>query len=714
MTETEGPRPDPSRPEPGRPQIPAAAEMQMTPRHARWWQRISPVWLVPLVALIVSLGIVWHSYSVRGTLVRVTFDNSSGIEAGSTVLKYRDVTVGQVEKVGFSADLGRVEVSIRVDQQIAPYIDSDAQFWIVRPEVSVRGVTGLNTVLSGAYIAGSWDSQADEAETHFTGLEQAPLVGGGGEKGLQITLELRDGNQISAGAPMIYRGIEVGSVGAPRLSPDGSRILLDAFIRAPYDKLVTTNTRFWDASGFDVNIGASGVQLDVRSLASLIEGGISFATVVSGGRPVEPGQTFQVFPDQSTARDNVFTAPNDSPLNLSGVFDGSVEGLAEGADVVFNGLRVGKVTDLGAFTEGEGANRRVRMLANMELSSGKLGLGEEATPEEALAALQDFVSAKKLRARLTTGSMFTGSLIVELTEVPDAPDASIDMAAEPYPAIPTAAAEISDFAANSQGVFQRLNALPIEELMKSAIGTLDAVRGLAESPDMRRVPGSAADLLEDTRKLINSDEIAQTLSDLRDVAGQARGVMDRLAQGQAVENLVSAIEGANVAIGNLGTASQDFPEIAGQLRGLSGKLNGLPVEELAQAATRLVNSANAFIDQDAARSLPPALNTALDEVARFLGELRQGGAVANANTAISAAAEAANSINAAAQTLPALSERLSQLAANANSAVSGYGADSRFNTQLVATLRDVQRAAANLAAVAKMLERKPNSLILGR
>ncbi|AMY69325.1 intermembrane transport protein PqiB [Frigidibacter mobilis] len=693
---------------------PELPQMEVRPARKRWWHQLSPVWLVPLVALTVALGVAWQSYAGRGELITISFQNASGIEAGQTPLKFRDVTIGVVEQVNFGEGLSEVLVNVRVSRDVAPYIDRDAEFWVVRPEVSVRGVTGLDTVLSGAFIAGRWDSESTGAHTRFTGLEVPPMLGGPDANGMVVVLKLRDGNQISAGAPILYRGIEVGAVGAPRLSEDGEHVLINAFIQAPYTERLTSASRFWDASGFDVSISASGVELDVKSLASLIEGGISFDTVVSGGDPVDPGASFEVYPDERSARDSVFTSANDAMLPVSVVFDGSVSGLTVGAEVRFRGLKVGQVTDLGAFVEGTGAARRVRLRANLELQIGKLGLGEDATEQQALDLLATFVETSGLRARLATASILTGGLLVDLVELPDAAPATIRLDAEPYPELPTSEAALSDFAATSQGVFERINALPVEELMQSAIDALDSFRALAADPDTRRVPGAAAGLLEDTRALVTSDDVAAIPAELRAVAASARAILDRIEEGQAVENLIAAIGRADRALANLETASADFPAITAEVRSIAEKVDGLAMEELVASADRLLTSADALIGTEEARALPAAFTGALEEMTVFLAQIRAGGAIERANSAISAAEAAANSINEAAQSLPSLSERMSGLVVSADGVIASYGERSRFNTELMSVLRDIRSAADAVTALARTIERNPNSLILGR
>ncbi|WP_235829808.1 MlaD family protein [Frigidibacter oleivorans] len=693
----------------------APAAMDVRPARDRWWQNLSPVWLVPLVALAVAVGLAWNSYASRGTLITISFQNASGIEAGQTPIKFRDVTIGVVDRVNFSGGLTEVLVEARVDADVAAFMDEDAEFWVVRPEVSVRGVTGLDTVLSGAFIAGRWNSEAGDQRTRFTGLETAPIVSTPGTEGMPITLRLKDGNQITSGAPILFKGIEVGSLGAPRLSEDGTLVLIDGVVQQPYAQQLTSSTRFWDASGFDVSIGTSGVQLDVKSLASLIEGGISFDTVVSGGQPVEPGMVFDVFPDESSARDSIFNAPNDAGIPFSAVFaEGSVSGLEAGAEVRFRGLKVGEVTGISAFVTGEDAATEVWLRANFDLLPTRLGLPEGADEDATLDFLAEMIEENGLRARLASASILTGALIVELVELPEAAAAELNREGEPYPLIPTVPAEISDFAATSQGVFERINALPVEELMQSAIDTMDSIRALAADPDTRRVPGAAADLLEDTRALVTSEDVAAIPGELRSLSESLNGVMAQIEQAQTIERLIAAVDRADAALAQIETAAEDFPAITDQVRGIAETVNGLPMEQFLASLDALVDSADALIGTEEARSLPPALADALHEVTAALAELRNGGAIANVNSTLSAAEEAARAINEAAQSLPDLSERLSGLVVSAGGVVATYGDQSRFNTELLTTLRDVQAASESIEALARAIERNPQSLLLGR
>ncbi len=685
--------------------------MEIRPPRRRWWRRISIIWLVPLVALVVAVGVAAQSYANRGTLIHISFTNASGIEAGQTTLRYRDVNIGVVETVNFAPDLGKVVVGVRVASDIARYIDGEAKFWVVRPEISVRGISGLDTVLSGAYISGTWDNIPSGERTKFEGLEVAPLQS---QNGTQITLRLRDGNQISAGAPILHKGIEVGSVGAPRLGEDGNTVLLDAVIEAPYDKMMTTNSRFWDASGFDVSLGTGGIQLDVRSLAALIAGGINFDTVVSGGEAIEPGASFFVYPDEADARSSVFTSASEAELPLSIIFDGSIAGLTEGADVRYRGATIGRVTDIGAIADMDEDHPEIRMLANLQIDVGSLGLPDGSTVQDAQDFFAQLVERDNLRARLATASLFTGSLMVEFVEQPDDPGATLDETHQPFPLVPIAPPAITEFQTTAQGVINRIGGLPIEDLMRSAIGALNSIQALAGDPETRRVPYEAASLLADARSLLSGEDVTGIIDNLRQTTDSLRRIGEQIEEGQAVSNLIASIEKANNALTGVEGAAAEFPQIAQQLRELSAKANRLQIEELANSADSLLQSADVLLSNPDTQRVPGAVSDALDEVAQVLAEVREGGAIGNANDAIAAAQAAANSVSEAVSDLPDLAGRIARLVDQAGTTVSGYGSDSRFNVELVTALRSLQEASNAVSSLARSIQRNPNSLILGR
>ncbi|AHD00893.1 intermembrane transport protein PqiB [Leisingera methylohalidivorans] len=691
---------------------PEPAQMDISAQRPSPWRNLSLVWLVPLAALAVSLGVAWKAYSDRGVLISITFKNASGIAANETTVRYRDVVIGQVENVGFAEDLSKVLVWVRIDKKIAPFLDQDAVFWVVRPEVSTRGISGLSTVLSGVYIEGAWDQDRGSPETSFEGADRPPLVqpGRGGQR---ITLRTNDGRMISEGAPVLFRGIEVGRLERPRLTVSGDSIVVDAFIEAPHDRRINSATRFWDSSGFSVSIGASGLSLDVDSIASLVAGGIEFDNVFDGGRPVSSGAVFDIHTDEAAARRTAFARALTGGVAVSVAFGESVAGLTSGAAVQLGGVKVGEVSSLNAAIQSGSNEAEVRLIAELQLDPSLMGLPPGAGEAEVLDFLEQ-AAAGGLRARLAAAGLFSSELIVELVTLEDAEPAQFNRDAEPFPELPSAPSDLPDFTATAEGALERISELPVEELMAQAIATLASIEALASADSTRQTPVAAVALLEDTRALVADPETRALPGELRSAVADLRAILSELEQGRAVANLTTALEQGGRAASSLAAASEELPALVSDFRSLADKANALETEELIRSASQLMKSADSMIDSEGARALPPALTSALDEIRLTLAELRSGGLVSNANATMASARGAADAVAAAAEGLPALSARLERLVAQSEALITAYGARSNFSSETLDALREIKSAARAVSQLARKIERQPNSLLFGK
>ena len=329
-------------------------------------RRISAVWLVPLLALLLALGVAWSTYARRGPTIDIVFDNAAGVSAGQTTVRFRDVAVGVVERLRLSSDLRQVVVTARMDKDVSRYIDADAQFWVVRPSVSAQGVTGIETVLSGVYIGASWDDQIGPRVERFEGLPREPLTPAN-QPGLRVQLRAPTGGSLTIGAPVLYKSIQVGRIENVELTAAGD-VAVDAFINAPYHQRLTEGTRFWNASGFSIEIGAGGASLNVDSLISLLQGGVSFDTIGSNTAPIEAGYVYDLYPSEAAARQNLFDKAPGERVLVDTLFEGSVGGLQPGAAVRFRGLQIGEVEALQAAIVDDAGRPQVSLRATLAIA----------------------------------------------------------------------------------------------------------------------------------------------------------------------------------------------------------------------------------------------------------------------------------------------------------------------------------------------------------
>ncbi|MDW4499290.1 MlaD family protein [Sulfitobacter sp. D35] len=642
------------------------SRVDIEPSRPSLWQRASAVWIIPVIALVAALGVAWQSYNDRGPIISIIFENGAGIKANETELRYRDVTVGLVEDVDFSADLSSVVARVRIDKGVAPFLDAGATFWVVRPEVTTRGITGLDTVLTGVFIEGSWDSEIGPRREEFRGLSEAPLYRPG-DAGLQIALRSIPGQSLAHDVPILFRGIEVGRVGKARISPNGNFAIAEALIYEPHGRLITASTRFWDVSGFTFSVSPSGAEIDFSSIATLVSGGITFDTFVSGGERVSDGSTFDVFPDIDTARNSVFNASEVAELQVRAVFEDNIAGLAVGAPVELNGLKIGTVQSVNGIVDADAfGDNRVRLNAVLAIQPARLGLQGEVTPDTALAFLDNRVR-EGVRARLVSASILTGGLKVELVQQDNPEDAEIEVPdTGGPPVVPTMEAEVSDAAATLEGVFNRVNSLPIEDLLQSAIRFMDNARALIGSEEIRETPAEIRGLIGDIRAVVQSEEVQQIPVTLNAAIARIETVIGQIETEQVVRKVTEALDEAVLAAANIRTGTEGVPALVDELNRLAANAADLPLDQLAQEVTDLVASAEAVIGTPAARELPADLGAALDEINATLREFREAGTVAKITATLDEAVAAAANIRTGTEGVGTLVEELNALAAKAN------------------------------------------------
>lgn len=653
-------------------------EVGLVNARRRIWERMSVVWLIPIAALLISLGVAWQAWVERGPVIEIIFDDAAGVAARQTDLRFRNVSVGQVERVRFTPSLEQVVVSVRIDPEVADFVDESSQFWVVRPEISAQGVTGLETVLSGVYIEGQWDAVANGTVYLHEGERVPPLMTNN-QSGLRIVLRSTDG-ALTTAMPLLYQGVPVGRVGDAQVGDDGLSVQAEAVIFAPHDRLIRKATRFWDASGFSISLGSGGATVNFASLTSLIIGGATFETFVSGSPPAEDGDVFDIFLYESDARASVFNRDDAAPLFLTAVFEGNVSGLALGAAVELEGLRIGEVSGIdGLIDPDRFGDDNVRMVAVLAIQPARLGLTGDSAADGALDYVAEQVE-QGLRARLVTGSLFSGGLKVQLLNVADAPPEVLDRAAQPYPAIPVTQSDITDVAATAQGTLARINDLPIEDLLNSAISFMDNASVLVGSPEVQSVPQEISGLIADMRGVVGSDavkavpdQLAALMAEIQGTVADLRAVLADIRSRDAVGRLVASIDSLQLVAVDAGAALEGVPALIDQITAVAAKVEALPMEDLVTQVGGLIDSIDTLISSDEARALPRDIVATLGNLRRILTDVEGGGIIANANATLVSAREAADQIaSAAAQAdgalagLPALIDQVTALTEKAD------------------------------------------------
>ena len=217
------------------------------------------IWAIPVVAALIGGWLAVRAIRSHGPTITISFRDAAGLVAGKTKLRYRDVEVGEVRDIGFSPDRATVVITAELVREAGPWLVEDTRFWAVRARVAAGEVTGLETLLSGAYI-GLDVGSSRRARREFIGLEEAPIVSGGTPGRAFVA---RGARAIGVGSPIFFHRMQVGQVTTSELDADGRQVSIGLFVRAPFDRYVTTSTRFWEAGGVRATLDTAGVKIEV-------------------------------------------------------------------------------------------------------------------------------------------------------------------------------------------------------------------------------------------------------------------------------------------------------------------------------------------------------------------------------------------------------------------------------------------------------------------
>lgn len=510
---------------------------------------ISLVWIVPIVAVLVGISLVVHSWLQEGPTITITFKTGSGLVANKTEVKYRNVVIGRVSEVKLSGDQKRVDATIQLDKQAESFTRADSQFWVVRPRIGAGGVSGIDTLLSGDYI-GADIGQADARSKHFTGMENPPPITYG-EPGKRFMLHTQDLGSLDIGSPVYYRKIPVGQVVAYALDADGKGVNIEIFVHAPNDAYVTENTRFWNASGIDVNVGANGFAVKTESLSALLVGGIAFRApeYSPNDQVAAEDNAFDLFEDEHTA----LAPPNGKAQYLSLRFDQALRGLKVDAPVEFLGIEIGRVVAVNL--DFDVKNRSFPVNVGIVIYPQRLGkahlklleaLKHDPNDEAASVRLIGSFIENGLRAQARNGNLLTGQLYIALDFYPKAEKVAFDPTARPV-VIPTIPGSLEQLQEKLENMVNKINQLPIERIAGNLDSNLVELRkGLAQF-NAKTLPGVQT-TLSDVSKTLQSasstlaedspqrEQLSQTLDELGRMSRSLRELSDYM--GRHPESLI--------------------------------------------------------------------------------------------------------------------------------------------------------------------------------
>jgi paraquat-inducible protein B len=443
------------------------------------------IWLIPVIALAVAAFLIVKTVYEKGTEITVIFDNAEGMVTGKTQLKYKDVNIGLLKRIDILDEDKGVSFVIEVNREADKYLTDTARFWVVSPRIGFQGITGLQTILSGSFIEIDPGKGGGRKED-FKGLATPPVITSN-DKGTEFLLSTDKLSNISRGTPVIYKGLEVGSILGYKLAQDGKSVELYTFIKDPYDDLVLEGTNFWNAGGVNVNVSASGLEVGAESLQALITGAVEFDTpkIYENTFKAEQGHEFKLY-DNAQAKDNAkFTEKVIYIL----YFDGSVSGLSIGASVEFKGIKIGSVREITLEIDEE--NQKYYIPVLIEIEPQRISITDDGkkilSVTEVGKLRKEIVSAlikRGLKGKLKSSNFLTGQLIVDLDLLPEKEPVFVAKNGR-YPEIPTVPTDIEEITNSVSQLVAKFEKIPFAEMGNNLNNTVKGIDKFINSGELQ-------------------------------------------------------------------------------------------------------------------------------------------------------------------------------------------------------------------------------------
>ncbi|TKK23238.1 paraquat-inducible protein B [Enterobacter cancerogenus] len=516
----------------------------------------SPVWIFPIVTALIGAWILFYHYSHQGPEVTLITTNAEGIEGGKTTIKSRSVDVGVVESATLTDDLTHVEIKARLHAGMEKLLHNDSVFWVVKPQVGREGISGLGTLLSGAYIELQPGSKGTQPAQYQ--LLDSPPLAPPDAKGIRVILDSKKAGQLSPGDPVLFRGYRVGSVETSTFDPQKRTISYQLFINAPNDRLVTSNVRFWKDSGIAVDLTSAGMRVEMGSLTTLFGGGVSFDVPegIDIGQPVAEKTAFRLFDDQKSIQDALYTDHIDYLM----FFKDSVRGLQPGAPVEFRGIRLGTVGQVPFFVPGLRQvlddDYRIPVLIRIEPERLINQIGENQDIGAHITELMN----RGLRGSLKTGNLVTGALYVDMDFYPKAPAITGQREFGGYKIIPTVSSGLAQIQQRLMDTLDKINNLPLNPMIEAATNSLSQSQAT-----MRRLQTT----LDNINKITASQSMQQLPQDMQKTLRELNRSMQGFQPGSAAYNKMVA---------DMQRLDQVLRELLPVLKTLNEKSNALVFE----------------------------------------------------------------------------------------------------------------------------------------
>ena len=503
---------------------------------------ISSIWFVPVIAVLIGMWMVYYQWSSQGPLITIAFSTAEGMQSGKTKIKSRNVDIGEVTNITLNKDSNGVLITARISKSAEHLLVDDSDFWVVSPQITHAGISGLSTLISGVYIEIS-PGTSEQEKTDFIALNDPPVTPVG-TPGIHITLNSNDQFAYAKGDPIIYNGLTVGKFEDIYFNFEERVVYYNAFIKAPYHQLVTSNTKFWDVSGLRIDLNADGLSVHTGNVQTMLTNGVTFGIPkdMEVGEQITERAYFDIYPNYEAADDERYT----QSVKFVVLVSDTIRGLKVGAPVEYRGVHIGQVISTNMLVKNAPTKimkEEIKIPVLIGMQPGRVGLPDDAFGLARMEEQNRLWVKQGLKAMLRTGNLLTGSLFIDLQHYNHQPIGEVDRFAG-FPVIPTTTNEFSQIAEKAGKFVDSLNNLPLNNLTDNANDLMSEITLTAK--ELRGVSQNLEKLLVSANNQRLAEQLKQSLQGItnltRDLSSGSRGYEDLRKTLGSVNNVMQELK----------------------------------------------------------------------------------------------------------------------------------------------------------------------------
>lgn len=490
------------------------------------------IWLIPIVALLISLWLAYQYFSQLGPEITIEFKSSAGLKAKQSQVRFRDVPIGTVKKISLKKGGKRVIITARINKDAEQFLNQNAKFWIVKPKIDKTGITGLETLVSGSYIQ-LHSALGTAFKEEFVGLKE-PYLDEEKIRGKRFKLNAPSSYDLEQGALVFCRNLKVGEVEQVKLAENGSFVKFDIFVKEPYHKLINAQTQFWNMSNFRLDMSKARLDISLASSAQILYGGISFSTPRKQIHqyPIKDNYVFPLFASQGEARAKRigYNMGNIQTFQMS--FSQNLGKLEIASPIKFSNFQIGHVVNIESSFNADKGEIVSEVLADIDTSVFNHDLNSSL--------------GKGLIAQLAQSNPLLDSLYIEL--VYDKNNSYNIVNSRPYNIFPTKEVTFDDMGAKIKTLLNAITLMvdssqqPIQNILKNLNKTIKSTNALMAGSGLKKLPKQLSNsliefeaTLKTTRELVSSnskmsDDVSESMKEVNKASRALERVLRKIDQ----------------------------------------------------------------------------------------------------------------------------------------------------------------------------------------